>query len=341
MSELRHRGAAATADSKATAEPAKQGASKPASGRSDWRGGCRSCLLLTFLGVSTSCVLALMGAWRHSDGTLKALVRDGQELQAQQPGGERKTEDRSLFLLWCEGGSKKLGKAEATEALLLGTFIETALPLAESLAVYVDDPENIHKPSSPNIMPIAAPFCGMVYADLKSDGERAFTEALTGLGFKVAAYRVDGHVYTDYGEYAGPAVDGWDPKRMRNWNLGKRSPYYPQVTCFPRPSRHSSHDDWVKLYWETQSPMSEMIQPRAKYVRTVMREALSPDAPAYGACTIEVWPTPAHTSDYFRFFNAGDPWELLVNVCVMVRSVMGFTDIWRVQQATMGEYLLK
>lgn len=282
-----------------------------------------------------------MGAWRHSDGTLKAKVRQGLELQAKQPGGQRIPEDRSLFILWCEGGSKTLGKAQALEALLRGTFIETAPPLAASLAVYVDDPENTHKPSSPNIMPIAPPFCGAVYAELKPDGERVYTETLEGLGFKVATYRVSSHVYTDYGEYAGPAVDGWDPKRMRNWNLGKRSPYYPQVTCFPRPSRHSSQDDWIRLYWEMQSPMSEMIQPRAKYVRMAMKEAVSPDAPAYGACVIEVWPTLEHTTNYMRFFHAADPWELLVNACVMVRSVMGFADIWRVQQATMGEYLLK
>merc|ERR1712232_699191 len=132
-----------------------------------------------------------------------------------------------------------------------------------------------------------------------------------------------------------------DPKRRRDWPLGTRSPFEVAVTCFPRPERYQSRDEWVSLWWSTQSPMSEMIQPRSRYVRNAVRTVVTSDAPPFAGIVVEVWPSVWHMTNPFLFFHARGPWELFVHICVMLRSVLNIMDFSHIQQATMSEYIIK
>lgn len=156
-----------------------------------------------------------------------------------------------------------------------------------------------------------------------------------------ATYVVLRSVYTEYGEYDGFATSGWDFKQKRTWTKGERSPFIGAHSLFPKPEayRNISNEEWAKtIWWKQQSPMSEMIQPRARYVRNVVLRA-GDNAPEFDGIVIEMWPSKKHMDDPFLFFAASDWKELILNIAVMVRCVMRFTDVTVLQGTILSEYI--
>jgi hypothetical protein len=170
------------------------------------------------------------------------------------------------------------------------------------------------------------------------------THALAPLrdGVEMHVYQVSRRLHTEYGEYNGEAKSGWNPARQMDWPRGSRSPFIVTLAAFPKPERFASLSttEWAEQIWfPRQSPMSEMMQPRARYVRNIVLKPLSPSPlPAYAGIVMESWPSAKHMSPFY-FFNAQNPFSLLVNTIVMMRSVQVFTSILDVETVELGEYL--
>ena len=99
-------------------------------------------------------------------------------------------------------------------------------------------------------------------------------------GFRFAGYLVDEVVYTEYGgnRHSGP----------RDWPDGQRSPGIIAVTLMERPKR-LSREEWIRRWHGKQSPVSEAMQPRTRYVRNVVIKAVTPDVPPYEGIVEEAW----------------------------------------------------
>jgi hypothetical protein len=151
-------------------------------------------------------------------------------------------------------------------------------------------------------------------------------------GFDVAGYRVREHIYTDYGgnEHGVP----------RDWPDGQRSPAIISVTPLERPKRIPK-EEWMKHWFNRQGPMSEKMQPRARYVRNVVDEVLTPGAVPYEGIVEESWPSAAHMTDPYVFYGARNRFELLKNMAIMAQSVAAFLPIWKITSVTTSEYWVR
>ena len=111
----------------------------------------------------------------------------------------------------------------------------------------------------------------------------------------IAGYLVTESLYTDYGgnAFAGP----------RTWPDGERSPGVVMVTLLRRPARMSA-TDWITHWHTVQSPVSEAMQPRMRYVRNAVARPVTPDAPPIEGIVEEAWPSPEHMTDPMLFYCA-------------------------------------
>lgn len=151
------------------------------------------------------------------------------------------------------------------------------------------------------------------------------------LGLEWASYLVSGAVFTDYGE------NDWAP--ARSWPDGDRSPGLLTVSLFTsRPELDRA--EFLRRWHGTQSPLSEAIQPRQRYVRNEVIRALSPDAPLLDGIVEEAWAGPEIVSDPMAFFcGDGDPETMNRNIEAMLDSVNAFIDMETMANVTMSEYL--
>jgi len=163
--------------------------------------------------------------------------------------------------------------------------------------------------------------------DMKA--REALQSILLDAGFDVAGYRVREHVYTDYG--------GNSHGSPRDWPDGERSPYVISVTPLERPKRIPK-DKWMKRWFNRQGPMSEKMQPRARYVRNVVDEVLTAGAVPYAGIVEESWPSAKHMTNPYLFYGARNRFELVKNMAIMGQSVAAFLPIWRIVSVTMSEY---
>jgi hypothetical protein len=150
--------------------------------------------------------------------------------------------------------------------------------------------------------------------------------------FDIAGYRVREHLYTDYGgnEHGAP----------RHWPDGVRSPGITSVTPLERPGRIPK-DRWIRHWFNRQGPMSEKMQPRSRYVRNVVEEALTPGAVPYEGIVEESWPSAEHMTNPFVFYGARNRFELVKNMAIMMKSVAAFLPIWKITSVTMSEYFVR
>lgn len=165
------------------------------------------------------------------------------------------------------------------------------------------------------------------------DDRGPFEDVLRAHCERIAGYLVLESLYTDYGgnRHSGP----------RHWPDGQRSPGVTMVTLMERPDRLSD-DEWVTHWHTVQSPVSESMQPRTRYVRNAVVRAVTPDAPPYRGIVEECWPSPEHITDPMLFYCAdGDPEVMQSNLREMLASVTAFLDLDRIRSVTMSEYLLK
>jgi hypothetical protein len=160
----------------------------------------------------------------------------------------------------------------------------------------------------------------------------ALESVLLDADFDLAGYRVREHIYTDYG--------GNDHSEPRDWPDGQRSPGVITVTPLERP-RRMPKDKWMRHWFNRQGPMSERMQPRARYVRNVVDEVLTPGAVAFDGIVEESWPSAEHIRNPYLFYGARNRLELVKNMAIMAQSVAAFLPIWKITSVTTSEYFVR
>ena len=165
------------------------------------------------------------------------------------------------------------------------------------------------------------------------DDRGAFESVLRAASDRIAGYLVTESMYTEYGGNAHG--------RPRDWPDGERSPGVVMVTLLRRPEA-MDHAAWIHHWHEVQSPVSESMQPRMRYVRNTVARSITPDAPPIEGIVEEAWPSPQHMTDPMLFYCAGEDPELMkANLSAMLDSVLGFLELEHLRSFTTSEYLLK
>jgi len=314
--------------------------------------GCDS--TVAFVAFLVACWLLVSRLLDVAEEETARLVREGTERRSLRP---RSVESRPAVIIlgWATDNLARTEQFKRELVVELPQRLQSSHAEAgkkiTGLEVYVEE-ANDNKDfshSAFNMFPLAPPVSAHVsieFADqsktldqLLKEGE-AIAKTIRHLQSS-AVYVVTRSVYTEYGEYDGLVTQGWDPKRKRDWPKGTESPFIIAHTLIPKSAvyQNISNTEWAENYWwKYQSPMSEMIQPRARYVRNVVLKA-SDKAPAFAGIVTESWPSKKHMDDPFLFFAANSVRELLVNLAVMARCVMRFTDITVLQGTILSEYL--
>ena len=237
--------------------------------------------------------------------------------------------EKLIYLVW--------DQPSRTGAEMRAQFIDDLAPqlLACSprgLQIDVDD-DHANVPSMVAIPDDELPVRALVSIWVDMHDTRAQYESiLAAAGIRRAGYLVTESLYRDYGdnEHAGP----------RNWPDGQRSPGIVALTVFDKPAGVSDETFYGHWYGH-QSPMSEWMQPRTRYVRNAVVRALTPGAPSYRAIVEEAWPSPETLTDINQFFGATDPADLGERIRIMLDSTKLLFDPATMRNYTMSEYILK
>jgi len=178
-------------------------------------------------------------------------------------------------------------------------------------------------------LPVRA--CVSIWLDAH-DTRTAYEVILAEVGVRRAGYLVTESLYRDYGDnaHAGP----------RDWLDGQRSPGVITLTIFDKPAGMSDEQFYGHWYGH-QSPMSEDMQPRTRYVRNAVVRGITPGAPTYRAIVEEAWASAATVTDLPTFFGATDPSELGERIRIMLDSTKLLYDPATMRNYTMSEYILK
>ena len=159
---------------------------------------------------------------------------------------------------------------------------------------------------------------------LDNHDERAGVEdLLSGVGERCDGYLVTEAVYSEYGQRRG---------EPRDWAAGERSP---GLVTFALVHRNPLLDPrtFREFWYGHQSPMSERLQPRLRYVRNTVAHP-SPGRPAARRHRRGVLGVRGVVSD-IEAFHLGD----LENLTVMLDSVGTVFDMSRLRSIAMSEYL--
>ena len=237
--------------------------------------------------------------------------------------------DKLIYVLWDSRGQDRKQRQQVLLKEVAPKLLQAG---ASKLTMYIVDQDSDFKSAAP--FHPGERMCADVSLWLDSLEQRApCEEIIKAAGFRLAGFLVDEVVYTEYGgnRHSGP----------RNWPDGQRSPGIVAVTLMERPKR-LSREEWIKRWHGRQSPVSEAMQPRSRYIRNVVVKAVTPDAPPYEGIVEEAWPSVKHATTPFLFYGAGrNPLKLLWNVVVMLRSVTSFLDLTRIRTTYTSEYILK
>jgi hypothetical protein len=165
------------------------------------------------------------------------------------------------------------------------------------------------------------------------DRRGPFEAVLDDFCARKAGYLVSESLYRDYG--------GNRFSKPRDWPDGQRSPGLLMLTLLERPAR-LSHAAWRAHWHGVQSPVSEEIQPRMRYVRNEVVHAVTPDAPPFEGIVEECWPSALHVTDPMLFFlGEGSQERMRAHIERMLESVRGFLDLDRIRSYAMSEYLVR
>jgi len=144
------------------------------------------------------------------------------------------------------------------------------------------------------------------------------------LGIRNDAYLVTESLWSEYGQRRGVP---------RGWPDGERSPGLVTVALVNRNPLLDPRT-FRELWYGHQSPMSERVQPRLRYVRNTVVHAVTPGAAPLDGIVVESWPSEEVVSD-IEAFHMGD----LGNLTVMLDSVQVAFDMPRLRSIAMSEYL--
>lgn len=238
-----------------------------------------------------------------------------------------------LFLLWPE---KELSKKERREILLEQCVPDILALNVSQLRMNIDDDFSTVKSPAPKWYsddPLVATVS--ISIDDESNSENIINtvkKLLEQAGFKVGAYVVEQSIYKDYGDNTH--------FRKRDWPDGERSPSEQAVTLLTRPKKFTQ-EQWIERWHGNMSPVSEELQPRARYVRNVIIKNLH-NSPAFDGMVEEAWPSEKHITDPYLFYCAeGSTLKLIKNMLLLLRAVMHFHQLHKIRTVTMSEYFLK
>jgi hypothetical protein len=160
-----------------------------------------------------------------------------------------------------------------------------------------------------------------------------FEDVLADVGVRRAGYLVTEALYSDYGRSAS-----WP--QARDWPDGQRSPGIVTLGVFEK--KPGLDDATFYAHWFShQSPMSEWMQPRCRYVRNTVVFGVTPGAPPYRAIVEEAWPTVDHLTDLRTFFGADSDEQIGEHVRIMMDSMKVFAPMDSFRSFTMSEYMLR
>jgi len=238
--------------------------------------------------------------------------------------------EKLVYLLWRRPGQD----GDALREALLREAAPRLLALgARTLTVNVADAEAAVAlpvpPPAGEALPAAEVSLFVDCHDRRSPIEEALAPAAECL----AGYLVSEALYRDYGgnRFSPP----------RSWPDGARSPGVLMLTLLERPAR-LERDAWIAHWHGVQSPVSEEIQPRMRYVRNEVIRPLTREAPPWEGIVEECWPSKAHVTDPMLFYlGEGSAERMRGNVRRMLESVRGFLDLDRIRSVAMSEYLLR
>lgn len=156
--------------------------------------------------------------------------------------------------------------------------------------------------------------------DLRGDAD----DIVARIGERADGYLVTESVFSEYGQRRGDA---------RDWPAGERSP---GLVTFATVHRNPLLDPrtFREFWYGHQSPMSERLQPRLRYVRNTVVHPVTPGAPPVDGIVVESWESEELVSD-IEAFHLGD----LENLTVMLDSVGTVFDMSRLRSIAMSEYL--
>jgi hypothetical protein len=237
--------------------------------------------------------------------------------------------EKLVYLIW----DRPSGDAEEIRQQFVDDLGPRIIALgARGVEVHVDDadaqvPTMVEVPGDE--LPVRA--CVSVWVDAH-DFRAPIEAALADAGIRRAGYLVTESLYRDYGdnEHAPP----------RDWPDGLRSPGIVMLTVFDKPAGIDDETFYGHWYGH-QSPMSEWMQPRCRYVRNAVVRALTPGAPRYKAIVVEAWPTPEHLNDLPAFFGASDGADLGERIRIMLDSTKLLYDPTTMRCYSLSEYILK
>jgi len=237
--------------------------------------------------------------------------------------------EKLVYLVW-DRPSRAPGDVRA---LFLDDIAPALLALSpHGLQMDLDD-EDAQVPSMVPVpgdeLPVRA--CISLWLDAH-DFRGPYEDVIRSAGVRRAGYLVTESLYRDYG--------GNPHAPARDWPDGVRSPGIVTLTVFDKPA--GVDDDTFYAHWYGhQSPMSEAMQPRARYVRNAVVRPVTPGAPRFRAIVEEAWPDVSSLSDLHAFFGASSNEELGENVRIMLDSTKLLYDPATMRNYTLSEYVLK
>ena len=237
---------------------------------------------------------------------------------------------KTIYLLWARGNL--LSPGERRTVLLERCADQLVATGVDGLQINIAD--DLATTPSPSPKPLfSEPFVAQVNIWTDDDARRvACTDILEESGFELAGYEVDEWLYSDYGDNSHAPV--------RDWPDGERSPGILAVTLLRKP-RRLARADWMRRWFGHQSPMSEWMQPRTRYVRHVVEKVITPGAEHLDGIVEEDWPSSEHVTNGLLFYGARNRLQLIKHMLIMLRSVTRILNLWNITTVMMSEYFIK
>ena len=238
--------------------------------------------------------------------------------------------EKLMYLAWLDAGATRAEVAH----VLLGPVRDELLAL-EPLALTMD----VWDPGSDIPAPVPTPegetpLHGLISVWLDAvDYREPFEEVLAAATERLAGYSVVESLYRDYGgnQWSGP----------RSWPDGARSPGVLTVALLQQ-HPDQSFEEWMTRWHTRISPITEAIQPRARYVRNAVFRPLTDGAPPLRGIVEEAWPSLEHVTDPMLFYcGDGDPERMDAHIGRMIEEINAFVDLSTLRSVTMGEWILK